>query len=108
VNSWDFSTMANLPLDSCAAPVKVPVTGFALGGSSERQCLFRRQFPTGTGNLAFLKRGDQVAPVGDATIGLRCEGRVSESVTRPVFGSFSALSPSFPFPLVEPRDRHAG
>src|SRR2546430_6926101 len=26
VNSWDFSTMANLPLDSCTIPVKVPAT----------------------------------------------------------------------------------
>ena len=26
VNSWDFSTMANLPLDSCTVPVNFPVT----------------------------------------------------------------------------------
>ncbi|PXW57291.1 hypothetical protein C7450_107332 [Chelatococcus asaccharovorans] len=70
VNSWLCSTIANLPLDSCTVPVNFPRDGFAISRGSERQRFLGCQLLTRAGNLAFLKRGDQVAPIDDASVGL--------------------------------------
>jgi len=56
VNSWDCSTTANLPLDSCTVPVSLPLTFSPSRGGAERQPLVLGHLCAGAGQLRVRAR----------------------------------------------------
>ena len=68
VNSWDFSTTANLPLDRCTVPVNLPLTLSPSVAARERQALTQSHIRSDAGYLALPQDGEKVAPVEDAAV----------------------------------------
>ncbi len=68
VNSWDFSTTANLPLDRCTGSGKLAADALAVRGGAERQALTQSHLRSDAGYLALPQDGEKVAPVEDAAV----------------------------------------
>lgn len=67
--------MANLPDESCTEPVNLPLTVSPSPAGSERQRFVRGHLRTDAGDLALTQAGEEIAPIGRATI------RLADSVT---------------------------